>query len=105
MLWTMRPKARGLVQHGGPPGWLEESDPARCDGRFMPPALTDHTSCPGLGLLSCERLAIPAAVSDVLVLNVLYTNLRHEIYHAKKAWVKTLVRPVRLSGYVQAVSV
>jgi hypothetical protein len=22
----MRPKARGLVQHGGPPGWLEESD-------------------------------------------------------------------------------
>ncbi len=29
-LWsdTMRPKARGLVQHGGPSGWLEESDPA-----------------------------------------------------------------------------
>jgi len=24
----MRPKARGLAQHGGPPGWLEESDPA-----------------------------------------------------------------------------
>jgi hypothetical protein len=24
----MRPKARGMVQHGGPPGWLEESDPA-----------------------------------------------------------------------------
>jgi hypothetical protein len=24
----MRPKARGLVQHGGPPGWLEESDTA-----------------------------------------------------------------------------
>jgi hypothetical protein len=24
----MRPKARGLGQHGGPPGWLEESDPA-----------------------------------------------------------------------------
>ena len=22
----MRPKARGLAQHGGPPGWLEESD-------------------------------------------------------------------------------
>jgi hypothetical protein len=21
----MRPKARGLAQHGGPPGWLEES--------------------------------------------------------------------------------
>ncbi len=24
----MRPKARGLAQHGGPPGWLEESDKA-----------------------------------------------------------------------------
>ncbi len=24
----MRPKARGLAQHGGPPGWLEESDPS-----------------------------------------------------------------------------
>jgi hypothetical protein len=24
----MRPIARGLVQHGGPPGWPEESDPA-----------------------------------------------------------------------------
>jgi hypothetical protein len=23
----MRPKARGLAQHGDPPGWLEESDP------------------------------------------------------------------------------
>ncbi len=25
---VMRPKARGLVQHGGMPGWLEESDPS-----------------------------------------------------------------------------
>ncbi len=24
----MRLKARGLAQNGGPPGWLEESDPA-----------------------------------------------------------------------------
>jgi hypothetical protein len=24
----MRAKARGMVPHGGPPGWLEESDPA-----------------------------------------------------------------------------
>ncbi len=24
----MRPKARGRAQHGGPPGWLEENDPA-----------------------------------------------------------------------------
>ncbi len=25
------PNARGRVQNGGPPGWLEESDPAGCD--------------------------------------------------------------------------
>jgi hypothetical protein len=40
----MRPKARGLTQHGGPPGWLEESDPEGCDfvlgGWSKPPALT-----------------------------------------------------------------
>jgi hypothetical protein len=30
ILWveTMRSKARGLAQNGGPPGWMEESDPA-----------------------------------------------------------------------------
>ncbi len=29
-LWLgpVRPKARGLAQHGDPPGWLKESDPA-----------------------------------------------------------------------------
>jgi hypothetical protein len=51
----MRPKARGLAQRGGPPCWLKESDPAGCDfvrdGRSMPPALTDHTTCTGLGLI------------------------------------------------------
>jgi hypothetical protein len=56
---------RRLVQNDGPPDCLEESDTAGCDfvrdGRSMPLALTDHTACPGLGLLSCERLAIPAA--------------------------------------------
>jgi hypothetical protein len=25
---AMRPKARGLAQHGGSPSWLEENDPA-----------------------------------------------------------------------------
>jgi hypothetical protein len=65
----MRLKARGMAQHGDPPGWLEESDPAGCDflrdGRSMPPALTVHSACPNLGLiyillnihktLSCEE--------------------------------------------------
>jgi hypothetical protein len=49
----MRLKARGLAQHGGRPGWLEESGPAGCDlvrvGRSMPPTLKDHTICPGSG--------------------------------------------------------
>ncbi len=45
-------------QRAGPtrrPAWLamEESDPAGCDfvrdGWFMPPALMDHATCPGLG--------------------------------------------------------
>jgi hypothetical protein len=44
----VRPKARGLAQHGGPPGWLEENDPGGSDfvrnGRSMSPALTDHTT-------------------------------------------------------------
>ncbi len=52
----MRSKARRLVQHGGLPGWLKESGSAGCDfvrdERSMPPALTDHDTCPGLGLIS-----------------------------------------------------
>ncbi len=49
----MRPKARGLLQHCGPPAasWMK-MNPAGCvfvrDGRSMPPALTD---CLGLGLV------------------------------------------------------
>ncbi len=42
----MRPKARGLAQHGGPPGWLEESDPS---GGILPrikvATLTRRKSC------------------------------------------------------------
>ncbi len=48
----MRPKVRGQTQHGGPTGWLEDSDPAGCDfvcvKRFMRPTLTDYTTCPDL---------------------------------------------------------
>jgi hypothetical protein len=36
----------------------------------MLPALTDNTACTGLGLLSCERLAIPAAAAASQLLNV-----------------------------------
>ncbi len=59
----------------------------------MPPSLTDHTACPGLELLSCELLANPAVVADVQILKM-YTKHRHELYHERKAWFNTLVRPL-----------
>jgi hypothetical protein len=75
----VRPKARGLTQHDCPPGWLEKSDPAGCDferdGRYMPPALTDHTTCPVLGLIYDQ----------------MYTKHRYELCHARKAWPGTVV--------------
>jgi hypothetical protein len=63
----MRPKARGLVQHGGPPGWLEKSDPAGVilyvmDGpyrlpfpnsRTVPVALTGAAQLRADGISSC----------------------------------------------------
>jgi hypothetical protein len=51
-----------------------------------------HAACPGLELVSCELLANPAAVADVLVLNVHKTP--SSALPAKKAMVKTLVRPL-----------
>jgi hypothetical protein len=46
----MRPKARGLVQHGSLPSWLEESDPAGVilyvlDGPYRLP-FPYRTGCP-----------------------------------------------------------
>ncbi len=80
----MRPKARGLAQHDGPLGWLEESDPAggdfERDGRSLPPSLTDHTICSGDDL------------------SPLYTKHCHELRHVRKAWPGALVDPYLLSG-------
>jgi hypothetical protein len=43
----VKPKARQMTQHGGTSDWLEESDPSGsylcCEGRSMPPSLTDST--------------------------------------------------------------
>jgi hypothetical protein len=48
----MRPKDRGLAQHGGPPGWQEMSDPAGCDFVHADcPNGPHHLSCSGAGLL------------------------------------------------------
>ncbi len=43
-LYTIRPKARGLVQHGGPPGWLGAGDTAGSD--FCVMWWTVHAACP-----------------------------------------------------------
>jgi hypothetical protein len=65
----VQPQAEGRREpnhHGvlpclvGGEGW--SGDNLYCDGRAVPPALTDCTACPGRGLLSCEFLAIPAAI-------------------------------------------
>jgi hypothetical protein len=61
----MRPKARGLAQHGSPPGWLEESDLAgmildMMDGQYslpfsyrIPVALTGAAQLRADGISSC----------------------------------------------------
>jgi hypothetical protein len=88
----MRPKARGLEQHGGPSGWLEESDPAGCE--FVRYTLrTVHAACPD------GPHHLPRSVADLL-LNLLYTNTkhRHELRHAWKAWPGTLIDPCLLFG-------
>ncbi len=76
----MRLKAWCLTQHDGSPGWLEEIDPAGCYfvcvGWSLPPALMDHTTCPYLGMIYYW----------------MYTKHRHELRHARKAWLFS--RPV-----------
>ncbi len=58
----MRPKARGLDQLGGPPGWLEESDLAGVilyvmDGLYR--IHLPYRTCPDR---SCELMEFPAAI-------------------------------------------
>ncbi len=62
----MRPTARGLVQHGGPPGWLEKSDPA---GVIMYVVDSPNrlpfpycTGCPDRSCHSCVLIEFPSAV-------------------------------------------
>jgi len=56
----MRPKARGLAQHGSPSGWLAESDPGRCNFvctaclfRTVLVALTGAAQLRAVGISSC----------------------------------------------------
>jgi hypothetical protein len=60
-----------LAQHGVLPSSAGGEWPGRfdlyCDGRSTPPAMTDRTYLPLLGLLSCERLTIQAAAAAGLL--------------------------------------
>ncbi len=61
----MWPQARGLAKHGGPPGWLEEGDPAgvilyvmdgpyrACLFRTVPIVLTEAAQLQDDGISSC----------------------------------------------------
>jgi len=62
--YPVRPNARGLDQHGGPPGRLEESDPAGCDLNVMdgpPPALI---ACPGWSITKCTLNTVMSYVTQ-----------------------------------------
>jgi hypothetical protein len=85
----MRPKARELVSHGGPPGWLEESDPAGCnfvrDEWLMSPALTDHTTCPKAKFLDI----IGTKVLRVFLLTFTVTSIKKSPPPPEQKWFKT----------------
>ncbi len=96
-LQYMRPKARGLAQHGGPPGWLKESDPAgvilyMVDGPYR---------LPFPYRIGCPDMSCPTAYwwnpSCCYIVRSMYTTVRHELRHARKAWPGTLVDPGLLS--------
>jgi hypothetical protein len=57
-LVPMRPKARGLFQHGRTPGWVEESNPAECDfvcdGRSSRPQIVAADDCGNIWLLTAS---------------------------------------------------
>ncbi len=96
----MRSKARGLVQHGGPPGWLEKSDPAGVilsvmdRPNFLP--LPYRTNCPYRGCPSaCWRNVQILLYSTCIH----YTIICHELCHTRKAWTGTLEDPYILSGW------
>jgi len=75
----MRPKARGQTQHGGPPGWLEDSDPAGVILYVMdgPYRLLFH--------------AVPVALKGAAKLRAdgMYTTIRLELRHTRKSWPGT----------------
>ncbi len=82
----MRPKSRGLAQHGGSPGWLEESvilytwwtGRTACLSCTVPVALTGAAQLWSNGISSCCYI-------------IMYTTILHELHHTRKAWHGTLI--------------
>ncbi len=90
-LCPLRPKARKMTQNGGPPFWLEESDPERV--RFVM-WRTVHAAFPDgqYHLPRSAQLRVSGKSSSCCWW--MCTKHRHELCYARKAWVKTLVRPL-----------
>ncbi len=94
----MRPKGRGVVQHGGPPGWLEKSELGRCDFvrtgrtaclfRTIPVALTEAAQLRPDGISSSCYIYIAVNVHNHLS----WATSR------KEGMPGTLVDPCLLSG-------
>jgi hypothetical protein len=62
----------------------------------MPPFLTDSTACTGLELLSCELLANPAAVANVLSIECTQNTVMSFITQGRHG-SKLLVSPPAVS--------
>jgi hypothetical protein len=97
-------------QHGSPPGWLEESDSPRrdlccdCDGRSMPPSPGGPYCLPWSGAAWLWASSKSRCSCWCFSTECMYTKHRHELNHARKAWVKSLVRPLP-SALVSHISV
>jgi len=69
---------REPTQHGVlpclPGGEGERGDDLYTDGRAVPASMPYCTACPSKELLSCELLAIPAAIYSMLVYYEMYSK-------------------------------
>jgi hypothetical protein len=81
---SMRPKARGLDQNGGPPGWLEESDPAGVILNVMDGPHACLSSTVPAVLTGAVQLRADGISSYCCIVNV-RTTIRHELRRGRKA--------------------
>ncbi len=84
-----------MTQHGGTPGWLEESDPSGwylcCEGRSMPPSLTGLTWCVAAQLRSPGKSSCCCWCS---ITECTQKSVMSFITQGRQARVETLVRPL-----------